>query len=1530
MPAIVNFYSQDFAAWQMTQSVEHYYSFQEGGSMLSKAFSKVLAILLVISLVVTFNSGLSLSAWATEEVQTEEAQTVIEEVNDKAPQEEDISVQEDKEDPDTGDALEEAAVEDEPDGSPAVKTEYVYRDKSIRVTATLSDASSVPDNAELIVTPVTPQTKGYNYDTYMAALNKEAAKSIYTGDNTFLYDIAFIIKEDGSKVEVQPEKGTVAIKAEFLSKQLTEALGAKDADDVQLIHLPLDESVADSVDTTAKATDIKVSDVEIESIAADVAVGKTESAEFSLDGFSILAISSNPDKFGSTDQDNSQVNHLLALGRAVEYGIVADTYVQTNHQQTNFAVKKYKNQNGNNGEPDLAGTWDVPYQIGEITQNKLRFGTSTYQSSEVQYDVYLPKSYEQNINNYVQIDGGGRETVNIIYEDESTIKNNVGSMLSGAESKSDILASHPTTITLTNDVVRDQNQLVVDTTNYPDNAVIYLNIPDTADYSMIRTVLGMQASFHLHKKENQVIVINVLGSSNVNLNKLIVTLPGEDINTKDDQFSTFSPSGQNSPINERIDKQIAQKVIWNIPDAAKVTLNTAGGIFLVPKGDVDVVGTSVGWIVSGGTVTTDGCEFHYVYTDRHYTPQSMSDEPSRDLSFTAYKGLKDAKGKEIGLNGRTFPFSLYETGESFDTTGSQPIETVQSSELATANFSPIQFTESDIANHTNGDYYYVIKEDNPGSTESGVTNWDGQINVKLHAEVEDGNVVFKLRYYRYQSSADMEQGNPENNVRDIDVAGEEFTFGRVFNRYEAKKSVSLGAQKLLDGGVPEEGAFEFTLTEVADEEGTEIVPKEGEQVYTDSASNDAEGNILFNEIEYSASDAGTSTDGQKHYYKIVETSKNNTSIDYDNSEYIVTVTVKDDGNGNITAEADKTANQIVFKNSTKTGALELRKTVGGDVTAEEIEKAAITFEVTTTVKGEDGKDVTKWLDKDGNLVDEKTLITLGTEDGFKSSEDGKVWTKTFASVPAGEYNVKEENSAIAGYTLDEEKSTTEATATVVAGAEEAAKAELTDEYTKNPTTGPFELKKTVGGDVTEEEIEKAAITFEVTTTVKGEDGKDVTKWLDKDGNLVDEKTLITLGTEDGFKSSEDGKVWTKTFASVPAGEYNVKEENSAIEGYTLDEENSTTEAEATVVAGATEAATAELTDEYTKETEPEKKGDLIIKKTVGGDVTEEEIAEAAITFEVTTGEGESKKWLDKDGKVSDTKVTLTLGEEDGFVTEDGGKTWTKSFKDVPVGEYTVTETNALIEGYTLDEENSTTETTAEVKDGKSATAELTDEYEKKPGTGSLELKKTIGGDVTKEEIENAAITFEVTTTVKDKDGKEVTKWLDKNGKLVDEKTVITLGPEDGFTSDEDGKVWTKTFENIPEGTYNVKEVKNKIDGYTLEEDKSTTETNTTVEVGEGKVAKAELIGEYTKTPDTDSEQTDDGDDDGDDDSAQADDNPSQDDSNSDQKDKNSSEDKGSSRGVGTGDETLLGAWLIMMTASLLGLVAIAIYRRRIH
>ncbi len=200
---------------------------------------------------------------------------------------------------------------------------------------------------------------------------------------------------------------------------------------------------------------------------------------------------------------------------------------------------------------------------------------------------------------------------------------------------------------------------------------------------------------------------------------------------------------------------------------------------------------------------------------------------------------------------------------------------------------------------------------------------------------------------------------------------------------------------------------------------------------------------------------------------------------------------------------------------------------------------------------------------------------------------------------------------------------------------------------------------------------------------------------------------------------KDGR-YTKIFKNVPIGKYTVTETKSDITGYDLITKESTITGEATVVEDKT--AKIDLVEVYEKTEAPveEKKGDLIIRKTIGGDVTKEEAENAALKFEVKTSNG---KWLDKDGKVSETKVELTLGEADGFVTKDGGKTWTKTFKDVPVDTYTVTETNALIDGYKL-RDTSKTEATAEVKAGDEATAELTDEYEKKSeGTSDDKNKK---------------------------------------------------------------------------------------------------------------------------------------------------------------------------------------------------------------
>ena len=314
------------------------------------------------------------------------------------------------------------------------KTKYVYEDGDVKVTAEVKDPSAIPDDAEFKVTPITVKNHKDAFESYLGALNENADaltaqkgeldKKEFTKENTLLYDIAFLAQksdENGNpiadqKVEVQPAEGSVEITFNFKKKQLKKIIGAESVEDISVIHLPLNDTVVSDADKSVDVEKIQEKDVEVEPVQDATTASSLNKVEFTLDSFSIVAISTHPSIYRDTDQTNSQVNFKLATGRAVEYGIVADTYDQKNHQQTNFAVKHFKNSGEINGEPDLSGTHDVPYQIGSIDLNKLRFGTNTYQGKAVQYDVYLPKSYESNINNYVQIDGGGKDTVNIVYE----------------------------------------------------------------------------------------------------------------------------------------------------------------------------------------------------------------------------------------------------------------------------------------------------------------------------------------------------------------------------------------------------------------------------------------------------------------------------------------------------------------------------------------------------------------------------------------------------------------------------------------------------------------------------------------------------------------------------------------------------------------------------------------------------------------------------------------------------------------------------------------------------------------------------------------------------------------------------------------------------------------------------------------------------------------------------------------------------------------------------------------------------------
>ena len=110
----------------------------------------------------------------------------------------------------------------------------------------------------------------------------------------------------------------------------------------------------------------------------------------------------------------------------------------------------------------------------------------------------------------------------------------------------------------------------------------------------------------------------------------------------------------------------------------------------------------------------------------------------------------------------------------------------------------------------------------------------------------------------------------------------------------AATSVTLGASKVLDGKNLEADEFTFALTD----EG-------GEQV---AATNDANGMVVFPAIGY--------TEPGTYQYTIAEVKGDKSDVTYDESEYAVTVTVEDNGEGSLVATvAYEGGNAPVFTNT---------------------------------------------------------------------------------------------------------------------------------------------------------------------------------------------------------------------------------------------------------------------------------------------------------------------------------------------------------------------------------------------------------------------------------------------------------------------------------------------------------------------------------------------------------------------------------------------------------------------------------------
>ena len=218
----------------------------------------------------------------------------------------------------------------------------------------------------------------------------------------------------------------------------------------------------------------------------------------------------------------------------------------------------------------------------------------------------------------------------------------------------------------------------------------------------------------------------------------------------------------------------------------------------------------------------------------------------------------------------------------------QEVQTKTNKANGEVSFDAVSFTKA-------GTFNYTIKEKN--TAKAGVT-YDASVVTAIVTVTDDGNG-------QLQAAVEYKDGDS--------------TFE---NSYAAKSSkAQLSVTKELAGRTLKDGEFSF---ELKDENGAVLQTKQ----------NTATGTVTFDEISYDA--AGT------YNYKIVEKEGSLAGVTYDKSEKSVTVTVTDDGNGQLTAAVKYANDDTTFKNSYKAGQakamFEITKVLNGrDLQAEEFE-----------------------------------------------------------------------------------------------------------------------------------------------------------------------------------------------------------------------------------------------------------------------------------------------------------------------------------------------------------------------------------------------------------------------------------------------------------------------------------------------------------------------------------------------------------------------------------------------------------------
>ena len=553
------------------------------------------------------------------------------------------------------------------------------------------------------------------------------------------------------------------------------------------------------------------------------------------------------------------------LGDAVDFGIVADTYKQTGHTETNYAVKNL--DDNANSDVQGSGTGIMPFYVSNIIGHTLDI-----EKTNCPIELFIPEDQKSNLH-HPHIDDLKNSTFSEPSEIAGTkklteynlthgeIENYVDRMIDAGKDTSRALASK-TTIS----PVLSGNEKTVDTTQFPDGTTIYVDCTNCKD--VIAT-----SGWIINKLPNQSIVFNIPGET-VSIGEFhtnVYAKAGDETPIDDVGSTTDAKDTGTSEKNRKVDRIIFDHISFNAYEAKTLSLNNASALFLAPMAEKVTQSNGAGWILAGGTVDS-GSEWHFYRHSRHYKSKG-------DFVLSGKKKVKEGANEKPfdEFKKMAFTFKLYkctydeETGTL--TEGTSALETALVDEEGNFSFDALHFTQTDIPDGTNT-FYYVIKEANQNEIKNKVKYDAAPLYVKVvAADGGSGTISFRI----FTGSKFNEWGELIAVKEDSDETV--YEIGDFINSYGESGTLTLSGQKTITNKPADMdlSGFKFTV-------------KEGNQTVATGES-DTDGKISFTTIEYK--EAGD------HTYVISEDADTKPGVTNTKETVTVKVSVTDDGKGGL-------------------------------------------------------------------------------------------------------------------------------------------------------------------------------------------------------------------------------------------------------------------------------------------------------------------------------------------------------------------------------------------------------------------------------------------------------------------------------------------------------------------------------------------------------------------------------------------------------------------------------------------------------